>query len=161
MLPLPGPPRSSRSKEHRLNHLALDQISQELPIGMSQCHLSDREGPLTPVWYTHLPACWAARKGKQKKKILSPKYKFISDFIGHCIFPPQTLKNRMEALLSQAKQRGHRMHTLSRTSITLVYLLPLRLDLTKEIPPFFSTDRAWDDLSSLWSIFMMLIQIHF
>lgn len=87
------------------------------------------------------------------KKILSPKRKFISDFTGHCIFRPQTLKNRMEALLSQAKQRGHRMHTLSGTSITLVYLPPLSLDLTKEIPPLFSTDGAWDDLSSLKYIY--------
>lgn len=41
-LPLLDPPQNSRSKEHKLNHLAPDQISQELPIGMSQCHLSEK-----------------------------------------------------------------------------------------------------------------------
>lgn len=49
ILPSPGPPWSSRSKEHRLNHLAPDQISQEPPTGTSKCPLRVREAPSTAV----------------------------------------------------------------------------------------------------------------
>lgn len=145
VLPLLGPPWSSRSKEHRPNHLALDQISRELPIGTSQCGLRER-GTINTGGIRLLTSLLSSRQSKTKKGDPVSKVQIQFRFCWTLHFPPQTLQSRMEAPLSQAKQRGRKTHTLS-VSARLFYLLPLRLDPTTEIPPLFSTDRARDDLS--------------
>lgn len=62
----------------------------------------------------------------------------------------------MEAPLSQTKQRGDNRCTLAGIGTTQSYLPYLRLDQNEGILPLFSTYDVWNDLSPLWSLFMML-----